>query len=485
MTTKRVSGQKEQRMWKTEQKVKAYVESTRMLEDVQQVVLGVSGGADSVCLLRILGKLRQEWNLSLTAVHIHHGLRGEEADADEHFVQQLCKQEQVNCRSFHFDVRSISEQEKMGLEEAGRKVRYACFEQVCQELGGAVIALAHHGDDQAETMLHHLARGTGIKGLCGMKPIDGNRIRPLLCLEKKEILEYLDDVGQPYQTDSSNLEDGYTRNRIRHHVLEELKTQVNKNAVLHMAQVSQELQEMNQFLEMVVDEKWNRYAIPKEGAIVLTEDLKLEPELIQRCLIRKGIEEQAGQTKNLMRVHMQAVCELLEKQVGAHADLPYGVFAQKMYDGVVIGKKEKSGADQKKQEKKQISLEINTEGKKVWTALGNMEISSQIQPYDFGEIEEKKYTKWFDYDKIKQNLVIRHRQPGDRICLFDQGGTKKLKDYLIDRKIPVQEREELWLLADGSEIVWILGDRISAYYKVTERSRKVLQVEIKGGNTHE
>ena len=243
MTTKGRSGQTDKTMWKTEQKVKTYVEKFHMIEPGDTIVLGISGGADSVCLLKILSKWKESWGISLKAVHVHHQLRGKEADDDEAFVRRLCEGEGIVCQVFHEDVQGIANREKKGLEEAGRLARYRCFTKVCEEVGGGKIALAHHQDDLAETMLHHLVRGTGIAGLCSLKPVSGNRIRPLLCLGKEEILAYLEEAGQSWRTDSSNLEDDYTRNRIRHHVLEELKTEVNPQAVRHMAQLSEELEE--------------------------------------------------------------------------------------------------------------------------------------------------------------------------------------------------------------------------------------------------
>lgn len=178
MTTKGGSGQTNRQMWKTEQKVKVYVESFHMIEPKDTIVLGISGGADSVCLLKILARWKEAWGISLRAVHVHHQLRGEEADADERFVRELCENEGIPCRVFHEDVQGMAQREKIGLEEAGRIARYRCFATVCEDVGGGKIALAHHQDDLAETMLHHLVRGTGMAGLCSLKPVSGNRIRP-------------------------------------------------------------------------------------------------------------------------------------------------------------------------------------------------------------------------------------------------------------------------------------------------------------------
>ena len=484
MTTKGGSGQTNRQMWKTEQKVKVYVERFHMIEPKDTIVLGISGGADSVCLLKILARWKEAWGISLRAVHVHHQLRGEEADADERFVRELCENEGIPCRVFHEDVQGMAQREKIGLEEAGRIARYRCFATVCEDVGGGKIALAHHQDDLAETMLHHLVRGTGMAGLCSLKPVSGNRIRPLLCLEKEEILVYLEAAGQPWRTDSSNLEDDYTRNRIRHHVLEELKTEVKPRAVRHMAQLSEELEETRAVLAQVAAEKRRQYVRKSEKGMLLAEELKKEPDLIGRQIVHDLLKEISGKQKDFTRIHVEAVQELWNRKVGARRDLPYGMQAIRTYDGIYLERKAEKCETRDSEKNAGIQINVQSEGTESFQ-IGELTLTVSRTARDFGEIPEKKYTKWFDYDRIKQTLVIRHRQPGDRICLFDGGGSKKLKDYLIDRKIPAQKRDQLWLLADGSDILWIIGDRISAAYKVTAESQRILQAEIKGGSTHE
>ena len=484
MTTKGGSGQTNRQMWKTEQKVKVYVERFHMIEPKDTIVLGISGGADSVCLLKILARWKEAWGISLRAVHVHHQLRGEEADADERFVRELCENEGIPCRVFHEDVQGMAQREKIGLEEAGRIARYRCFATVCEDVGGGKIALAHHQDDLAETMLHHLVRGTGMAGLCSLKPVSGNRIRQLLCLEKEEILVYLEAAGQPWRTDSSNLEDDYTRNRIRHHVLEELKTEVNPRAVRHMAQLSEELEETRAVLAQVAAEKRRQYVRKSEKGMLLAEELKKEPDLIGRQIVHDLLNEISGNQKDFTRIHVEAVQELWNRKVGARRDLPYGMQAIRTYDGIYLERKAEKCETRDSEKNAGIQINVHSEGTESFQ-IEELTLTVSRTARDFGEIPEKKYTKWFDYDRIKQTLVIRHRQPGDRICLFDGGGSKKLKDYLIDRKIPAQKRDQLWLLADGSDILWIIGDRISAAYKVTAESQRILQAEIKGGSTHE
>ena len=196
------------------------------------------------------------------------------------------------------------------------------------------------------------------------------------------------------------------------------------------------------------------------------------------------LKEISGKQKDFTRIHIEAVQELWNRKVGARRDLPYGMQAIRTYDGIYLERKAEKCETRDSEKNAGIQINVHSEGTESFQ-IGELTLTVSRTARDFGEIPEKKYTKWFDYDRIKQTLVIRHRQPGDRICLFDGGGSKKLKDYLIDRKIPAQKRDQLWLLADGSDILWIIGDRISAAYKVTAESQRILQAEIKGGSTHE
>lgn len=195
-------------------KVKAYIEKYHMLDEKDKVIVGVSGGADSICLLFMLIELKKEMGLSVEAVHVHHGLRKETADADAAYVKKVCKELGIELRLFYEDVKSFALHNKMSEEEAGRYVRRRIFKEVLKEAGGTKIALAHHQNDNAETLLWNLCRGCSLKGMGGIAPVDGVFIRPLLCLKREEIESYLVNRGISYCTDETNLEDGHTRNRI-------------------------------------------------------------------------------------------------------------------------------------------------------------------------------------------------------------------------------------------------------------------------------
>lgn len=467
-------------MWTTEQKVRNYVEKHHLIQEGDVLVAGISGGADSVCLFYLLIELQAVWKFRLIAVHLNHMLRGEEAVRDQKFVEEMCRRAGVPFRVFEKDVAHLAAEEGLSPEEAGRKARYDAFARVMQEECGTKIVLAHHRDDQAETMIHHMARGTGITGLCGLRPMSGNRIRPLLCLERKEIENYLIERGIPWQTDSTNLNDDYTRNKIRHHVVRYLCEEINPSATAHMAETAEELQETELLLEQLTEACMHRCTAEVDGNMIFQENFWVEPDLLQRRAILQGMKKVAGFARDFTRTHAEDVRKLREKPVGKKIMLPYGVEAVRGYEGMIIRK-----AEEKTDYCLQNSLVLEVgEEVKEWN-LGEYTICCRVIPYNFGTIEEKTYTKWLDYDKIKNSVEIRHRRSGDRISILPSGGRKKLKDYLIDRKIPREKRNDLWLAADGSEILWVIGDRISEAYKVTDKTRKILHIQIKGGNIRE
>ena len=222
-----------------EREILAYIKQNRMIGKNDVVLAGVSGGSDSMAMLRILKELQGKLDFTLRVVHIHHGIRGKEADRDQSFVENICRKWQIPCTVYCYDVPGLSREWKLGEEETGRIVRKEAFQReaaVCGRKDSEIkIALAHNQEDLAETMLHNLCRGTGLRGLCTMRPVDGEIIRPILCLNRDKIAEYLKEKKISHIQDSTNLSDEYTRNRIRHHILPMLEQQVNGKAAAHMA----------------------------------------------------------------------------------------------------------------------------------------------------------------------------------------------------------------------------------------------------------
>ena len=442
------------------QKVRAYVKEHHMLSKQDKVILGVSGGADSICLLFMLLELKKEMSFSLAAVHVHHGIRGESADADEKFVEEICKQHKIELFSFHENVKEYAKENALTEEEAGREVRRKIFQKVLRERQGTKIALAHHKNDNVETVLWNLCRGTGIKGMGGILPVSGNYIRPLLCLKREEIEKYLQVNHIDYCTDETNLLNDYTRNRIRNQVIPYLEEQVNAQAVNHMADAIENIRLFNEYIEQEV-EKYVKSCIFCDDDKCIINKSKYEeiPKVFQKNIIHKCIARMAGQKKDIESCHIRSVEGLLDKQVGKCVSLPYGLKAQRIYEGIEIFE---DNNVEKDDDMPEVKIRV-------------FDRTSEMVTFP-----EKPYTKWFDYDIIKCTVKIRHREAGDYIVIDKCGRTQKLKQYFINEKIPQSKREQIWLVADGKEIMWIVGYRQSTGYQITEKTTTIMEISFEG-----
>lgn len=459
---------------KTFDKVKDFVKENEMLARNCAVIAGVSGGNDSMTMLHLLRRLREIWHFHLRVVHVNHGLRGAEADRDQRMVETVCTKWNIPCSVYRYDVPELSVKWKLGTEETGRIVRRQAFDaetHKCRKQYAVVrTALAHNKNDLAETMLHHLARGTGLRGLCSLKPVNGEVIRPLLCLERREIDDYIRECGIPSVLDSTNLEDEYTRNRIRRHLLPVMEREINAKTVEHMAETSRLLSEAEEFLTDEAAQLAADYREP-DGSYCLGEGFFQKKQILKSYGVRTILEKLSGRSRDLTQTHIRQVLELYSCRVSKRISLPYGLEAVRTYDGVILRKKiqQKPGTEGRKEQ--EIPLPATSE--EVETPFGRFTI--KVFSYSGEKILEKKYTKWFDCDKINR-LVLRNRQPGDYMIVDDKGSRKKLKNYFIDMKIPQEKRDEILLLAEGSHIVWVVGYRISAFFKVTDETKHIMKI---------
>lgn len=455
------------------EEMQSYIEKHRMIEKDDIVILGLSGGPDSMCLYHLLLRYREKIPFSLRVVHINHMLR-KEAKEEALFVEEQCRKHQVPCDIVEIDVTELAKKEKVSTEEAGRMARYHTFRRILkleEELTTkkGKIAIAHNKNDVAETLLFHLFRGAGMQGLTGIAPVNGNIIRPILCLTREEIELYLKKENIPYCIDQSNMEDVYTRNRIRKHILPYAEREISAGATNHIFDTAEMIASTQDYILTVVEAEKKR-TIKKENdkIFIKNQEFQLLHDTIKNELLRSVLFEVAGRQKDFTKSHIEDLKDLFEKQVGKEIDLPYQIKASKTYDGVWVRKKEELSEYQARK------LEI---GKQSDPVLG--EIFVEIMDVaNLAEIPEKKCTKWFDYDKIKRYLCLRTRSEGDYFVINKQGNKKKLKEYMINQKIPKEERKKMVLLADEDHIVWVPGYRISEKYKVSEKTKRVIKIYI-------
>ena len=444
-----------------------YVRKHNMFDGCRRVVVGLSGGADSVCLLDVLSRLSNEYDFTLTAVHIHHGIRGREADEDMEFCENLCEEYGIDFRVKYYDVPSYAKQHCITTEEAGRKLRYETFSEIAAETEGSLTAVAHHRNDQAETVIFNMCRGTGIRGMRGMLPVNDGIIRPLLCVERKEIEEYIEAEGLSYRTDSTNASEDYARNCIRNRVVPYLEENVNSAAVKNIAALSERMSEAEDYLEELTIEKYELYARDEEDGILLG-GLEAEAPYMAKRIVRRAVGMLCG-LKDITDAHIDRIMEL--KDVGKYAEVKNGLIARRDSDGIFLYmhiSREKQCYEVEIPSVIQVNGGENTVEfiKNLWNT--------------YKKISNETYTKYFDYDRIKFGLQLRNALPGDYLVVDREGHRKSLNRYFIDEKIPGRKRDEILLLADGNHILWIVGGRISEEYKVTDSTTTVLKVTYGG-----
>ena len=456
-------------MVKFERQIIEYVRENSMLRPGNAVVVGVSGGADSVALLCVLVSIRDNYpgyqGLTIKAVHINHMIRGAEADRDEKFVKSLCEKLNVEFRVYKKDIPQMAAEMHLTEEEAGRIYRYQCFEEVAKafvksevrlEDDGVRIAVAHNKDDLAETVLYNLVRGSSLLGLAGIKPVRGHIIRPLLMTSRNEIEEYLKEIGQGYITDSTNLETEYARNKIRLSILPALK-EINEGVSEHLVNVAMDANSLGGDIKKEVERDYYQRINLSDDKEINIEAMKTLSSLAQGELVLGVMEKVCGRRKDITREHLQQIISLGDMESGKCVDLPYEMVAERVYDRIVIRKK-----DADSEEERSVVGKIETE----------------VFNYDDDiSISKKEYTKMIDYDKIKNALCLRLPQPDDYIVISSEGGRKKLSRYFTGEKVERSKRGSVPVVADGDEIVWIVGFRLSERYKVTSETKRVLRID--------
>ncbi|MBO5550661.1 MAG: tRNA lysidine(34) synthetase TilS, partial [Lachnospiraceae bacterium] len=448
-------------------RVRDYICRHEMIRSGDHVCVAVSGGADSMCLLFLLKELTGVLDFSLSAVHVEHGIRGQASVSDMEYVKTECEKAGIPVMVETVDAVNVSKITGTTLEEAARNERYRIFEGIAADR----LALAHHMDDQAETFIFNALRGTGLRGLRGMLPVRDRYIRPLLCIARWETEAYCRSRGIEYRQDLTNEDTEIARNRIRHKVMPELAI-LNEKAAEHICEAAGELAETEEYLEQMTGNAFEECVIPGEagdsGTIRIDiERLEALHGIIASRVIKKALITVSGRAKDIGRKHVEAVLSLAKGQSGRRADLIYGIRAFREFKTLII---RRNGRYELSDNAFLRGSILQDRPEVIFEVLDRDEVS-------FEEIKAgENYTKFIDYAKISgvSELSVRHRQPGD--CISIKGGSKKLKDLLIEEKIPAAERDKMLLVAVGPEIVWIpYTGRIGEKYKVTHDTERILK----------
>lgn len=421
------------------QRIEQYIEEQKLMTTGAKVLMALSGGADSVALLRVLVASGYQ----CVAAHCNFHLRGEESDRDEDFVRRLCERLGVELHITHFDTHGYARKEKVSVEMAARELRYAWFGKLRQQIGAEAIAVAHHRDDSVETVLLNLIRGTGINGLKGIPARNGNVVRPLLNESRSSIEEYLKAIGQDYVTDSTNLQDEYMRNKIRLNILPMMR-ELNPRVAESIFETSRQLTE--------VADIYNSDRIR-----TVNDKLEMTTENEFRIRVSDILEDRAP---------MSLLHEVLKR---------FGFNTAQEKDVMRCMKSDQSG---KRFYAKKWEILRDREVliiRHMQQADGAPELLVQEMEIKSGFVVPKdRYAAYVDADKISSQLTIRRWRQGDKFVPLGMKGKKKVSDYLTGRKFSLYDKENQWVVCSGEDIVWLVNERLDHRFRVTDGTKRIL-----------
>jgi tRNA(Ile)-lysidine synthase len=496
-----------------ESKVLDFIQQYKLTRRRDLVVIGVSGGADSVCLLHGLAKWRNRLGIRLHVAHLDHQIRGIESEADAEFVSNLAGSLGIPITVDRQDVAAYRTERKCSVEEAARELRHIFFARVAREVGAHRIAVGHTRDDQVETILMHIIRGTGITGLCGLTPcsplVHDNRgmslppeasiaanaqrrdlliIRPLLGITREETANYCREHQLDPRIDSSNLLPSFFRNRLRLHLLPLLR-QYNPSidqALLRLADIAKE---DNAFIEQQASGLWDEVARQENKSIYLDKKQMAGLSIaLQRHLLRMAVTKLVGDVRDIEATHIEAARSLLSKPAGKIRTLPHDLICQGGYHELVIASTPRQS---------QLppcpfpplpdEVHLKVPGKTAfsrWTVLASIVrehvgfLSSRGGTSRRGKTYQNNLVAQFDLQRTGMNLCVRGRRPGDRFQPLGMNMPKKLHEFMVDAKIPRSWRGRIPIVCSPQQIVWVAGWRIDDRVKLTEASKEVLHLEF-------
>jgi tRNA(Ile)-lysidine synthase len=461
-------------------KILKTIQKYTLIENGESIVVGVSGGPDSICLLHVLYSIMKSFDIKLFVFHLNHMLRGDEANKEAEYVEDFCRRLELPLTVKAINIEEVSKKEGLSIEETARNVRYREFELYAKAVGATKIAVAHNKNDQAETILMRIIRGTGLEGLTGMDFIRGNIIRPLLEIDRSEIEEYCSYNLLYPKVDSSNLLNIFTRNKIRLELIPQINKLFETDIKESLFRMSELLKADNAYIEKNSSANYKQVTISETDKNIFLDIEKLKSvhiALIKRIL-RLAINKIKGNLKGIASVHLEAVVDLIfNGSTGSSLCLPERLVIEKSYNVLKIHRIQADLITTK------FDYEIKIPGVNYFDANNFILEASIAEKFD----EEKNYKntashsflQYFDYEKFNLGINIRSRKQGDFFKPINSNGTKKLKEYLIDNKIPRENRDAIPILAKGNEVIWLVGYKISDKFKVTENTKNILKLEYK------
>jgi len=446
-----------------------------MVQKGDRVIVGVSGGPDSICLLHLFVTFRSKIGICPYVAHLDHMFRGRESEEDAYFVKDLCKKWDVPLFSDKINVPEYVEKFGLSPEDAARRVRYDFFRRVKEQTGAQKIAIGHNRNDHEETILMNIFRGAGLDGLIGIDPVRDCYIRPLIEIPRETIERYLKQENIPFRIDATNLTSDYFRNSLRL----ELIPLIRKKYCPHLGQSLRRLAEIARRDLSFMEEETARTGVnvitcEHEKVIIDVKKFSELHEAIKYRLVRSAVEKLAGNVKDFETRHAKLLVDFIEKaSPGSMIDLPKNLQGVKEYDYFII-------SNDNFDEIPDYRYILGIPGEIIIKETG-IGIKTYIKPHsDQTIIKTDPTIAYLDYDKINADLVIRNRRPGDRFKPLGSIGFKKLKDFFIDEKVPRRKRNHVPIVAAGGQIIWVGGMRIDDRFKVTGETKRILVLVMEG-----
>jgi tRNA(Ile)-lysidine synthase len=457
--------------------VEATIRCHHMIEPGDTVLVGVSGGPDSVALLHSLVAIRANWPVRLAVAHLNHQLRGTTADEEAAFVERLASSLEIPCEIGSKDVKSFSAENRLSIQEAARQLRYAFYDEVAARFGAQKIALGHQANDNAESIIMHLLRGTGPRGLAGIPPVrQGRIIRPLIDINRKQILGFLKRRGVKHLQDDSNDDPKYLRNRIRHGLLPSLEGHFNPKIILNLGRLASILRDEEDLWDKIVGDSYkNLVLVQTADRITLSNPglARLHPALLRR-LIRHTVLSLRNTLKGLGHNHVEAVARLIGRPTpSGWLDLPQGL-------GVMRDREEVTFLIGRLEERPHFEYRIDGIGA---TFIQEINTMLKLSTCGFHDVFDKlgtypPTTAFFDLKAVSFPLVVRNFEKGDRFTPMGMSGSQKVKDYFINHRISQAKKRQCLMLLSGGRIIWVGGHRIDDSAKITKDTEKVLVAEL-------
>lgn len=450
----------------TEQKVLRFIKENDLIKTNDKILIALSGGPDSIFVLHFFNKYKNKFKIELSAVHINHLLRGQESDRDEMFCEAVCKELVIPFYSYRKNVKALAKRKNLSIELAAREVRYSVFQKLAKENKSDKIVTAHTADDNVETVFLNLIKGAGLNGIAGIPVKRGNIIRPILCLTKTEILNYLESNQFEYRIDQSNLSNEFERNFLRNEIIP-LISKLNPSLDKAILNTSVNLQGLINELNLDKDETDLRFKRNEFVKIPITyfekKNKKISLHLLKNVLDKNfGVKFQSTDIKK--------ITSLIDNQAGKSEELSAGLVALRSRNEILI--------KHKTEKPKLISKQIKA-GEKV--KIGNKTLSiEKINPANIKIIKDSNI-EFISGDGLQSIFQIRNWKDGDKFNPIGMKGTKKVSDYLNDIKMDSFEKKNQLVLLNNNKIVWIIGKRLDENFKITSTTKKALKLIISNG----